>query len=263
MVAASLLLAAMWPALGSGAQQSVATCLRLASASDGCVPELLEVDFSAGVSPPRLPRHELAPVALTLRGAVGLRSGGHPSALREASIVIAEGVKIDTEGLVACPQKRLMRLDAAGAQRACGKAIVGNGTAHLGFASSESVVRAPFTLFNGGTSNGVTRLFVQGVVDTPEPTTLVGVAKVVRRHGGLEADLWLPPILEGDGSLLDFRLQIGRRFVRRGVRHSYLKASCRREVIKVQVPRLVFRNEAHAPGVPAETVLKGGLAVPC
>jgi len=205
----------------------------------------------------------LAPVALAVRGAVETESGGHPSAIRKASVVVAEGMKIDTEGLVACSRRRLLRLDATGAERACGKAIVGHGTAHVGFASSESVVRAPFTLFNGGTSGGVTRLFVQSVVDLPDPTTLVGVAKVVSRHGGLEADLWLPPILEGDGSVLDFRLQIGRRFMGRGGQRSYLTASCERRVLRAQFPQLVFRNEAHVPGVPSQTVLGGVAAIPC
>jgi hypothetical protein len=98
---------------------------------------------------------------------------------------------------------------------------------------------------------------------SPEPTTLVGVAKVVSRHGGLAADLRLPPVLEGDGSPLDFRLRIGRRFARHGVRHSYLRASCRRGELSAQFPQLVFRNEAHAPGVPSQTAMKGVTAIPC
>lgn len=118
-------------------------------------------------------------------------------------------------------------------------------------------------LFNGGTSHGVTRLFVQSVVDVPEPTTLVGVAKVASRYEGLEAVLKLPPILEGDGSVLDFKLRIGRRFVRHGERSSYITARCGRGELTAQFPRLVFRNEAHAPGVPSQTVMKGVAAIPC
>lgn len=162
------------------------------SSQPACGPGRLEVEVEAEMTPPQLSNRKFVPVEVAVRGTIGTQGGGHPSALRKVTVALDDGVKIDTEGLVACPRKRLVRLDAAGARRACGKAIVGNGTAHVGFASSESVVRAPFTLFNGGTSGDMTRLVVQSVVDTPEPTTLVGVAKIVSRQGGLEANLRLP-----------------------------------------------------------------------
>ena len=68
--------------------------------------------------------------------------------------------------------------------------------------------------------------------------------------------------LEGDGSLLGFRLEIKRGFAASGRRHSYLSGRCP-ELLRVSIPKLTFVNEAHTPGVPPQTIMKGGLAVPC
>ncbi|MFZ0493745.1 MAG: hypothetical protein WAM81_11175 [Acidimicrobiia bacterium] len=131
-VAASLFLAFALPAWANDAQQRVETCLRSASLPDSCGPGRLEVDVEARVSPSRLPRRKFAPVALTIGGTVGAEGGGHPSALREAMVTLDEGPKIDTNGLAACPRRRLERLDVAGARKACQPDIRGVGpTAQL------------------------------------------------------------------------------------------------------------------------------------
>jgi len=262
-VAASLFLAFTFPAWAANdVQQRVATCLRSASLADSCDPGRLEVDIEATVSPSRLPRNEFAPVALTISGTIGTEGGGHPSALREAMATLDEGLRIDTNGLAACPRRRLERLDVAGARKACRKAMVGHGVAHVGLASSETSFKAPLTLFNGGTSGGVTRLFAQSVVGMAGPS-LVAVGKV-RRHGrGLKASWRVPRILEGDGSLLDFRLHVSRTFAASGRRHSYLSGSCRGGMLRVSFSKLAFVNEAGTPGVASRTFLRGGLLVPC
>ena len=209
-----------------------------------------------------MPRSEFAPVALTIGGTIGTERGGHPAALREAMVTLDRGLKIDTSGLAACPRRRLERLDVAGARKACRKAIVGHGVARVGVASSGSVLRVPLTLFNGGTSAGVTRLFVHssaGAVGDP----LVAVAQIRHREAGLKATWRLPRMLEGNGSLLGFRLEIKRGFAASGRRHSYLSGRCPDGLLRVSIPKLTFVNEAQTPGVPSLTVLKGGLAVPC
>ena len=261
-VAASLFLAFALPAWANDAQQHVETCLRSALLPDSCGPGRLEVDIEATVSPSRLPRNEFAPVALTIGGTIGTERGGHPSALREAMVTLDRGLKIDTSGLAACPRRRLERLDVAGARKACRKAIVGHGVARVGVASSDSTLRVPLTLFNGGTSAGVTRLFVYssaGAAGGP----LVAVAQIRHREEGLKATWRLPRILDGDGSLLGFRLKVKRGFAASGRRHSYLSARCPNGLFRVSIPKLTFVNEAHTPGVPPRTIMKGGLTVPC
>lgn len=76
--------------------------------------------------------------------------------------------------------------------------------------------------------------------------------------------IWrLPPILEGDGSLLDFRFKVERRFMGKGEEHSYLAARCPNGDLQASVPKILFRNEARTPGVAATTVLKGLISAPC
>jgi len=209
-----------------------------------------------------LPAQGLAPVAATAHGTIATEGGGHPSALREASVAVDREIRLDTDGLSICARRRLERLGAAAARRACRSAIVGHGVARLGLASSDRVFSLRLTLYNGGASGGVTRLFAYSsgeAVGGP----LVAVARIRRRDKGLEATWRLPRILDGDGSLLGFRLEIRRGFAASGRRHSYLSARCPNGLFRVNVPKLTFVNEAHAPGVPSQTVLKGGLAVPC
>ena len=132
----------------------------------------------------------------------------------------------------------------------------------MGLASSGNVFRAPLTLFNGGASDGVTRLFVYSSAEAVGGP-LVAVAQIRHRGAGLKATWRLPRILDGDGSLLGFRLKVKRGFAASGRRHSYLSARCPNGLFRVSIPKLAFVNEAHAPGVPSQTFLKGGLAVPC
>jgi hypothetical protein len=199
---------------------------------------------------------------MTIAGTIATESGGHPSALRAATVAVGRGIRINTAGLASCTRRRLESLDAAAARHDCRGAIVGHGVARVGLASSGSVLRAPLTLFNGGASDGVTRLFVHNSAEaTGGP--LVAVAKIRRREQGLEANWRLPQMLDGDGSLLGFRFEIRRGFAAAGRRHSYLSAQCPNGLFRASAPKLAFVNEAHTPGVPPQTFLKGGLAVPC
>lgn len=258
---ASLVALIAMPASGHSLQRHVTTCLRSAPLPGDCGGRL-EVEFSGELTPHELPARRFAPVGMTVAGTIGNKAGSHPSALREAAVAIDRGIRVDTVGLAVCPRRRLERLGAGAARRVCRSAIVGHGVARLGLASSGQVLRAPLTLYNGGTSEGVTRLFVHSEsegLDGP----LVAVAQIRQRGAGLEATWRLPRILEGDGSLLAFHFEVKRGFAASGRRHSYLSARCPKGVFRVSVPKLTFVNEAHAPGVPSQTFLKGGLAVPC
>lgn len=247
---------------GGALQRDVATCLRGSVPGPGCAGRV-EFDARGSVSPKRLPTQELAPVALSVHGKIRTENGGHPPALRKAFVSVDADVTIDAAGLPACSLLRLRRLDAVGARQACRRAIVGTGVARIGFASTEGTVKAPLTFFNGGTSDGITRLFVHSAIATLDPTLVVAVAKIRLRGSGLETTWWIPPALEGDGSLVDFRAEIGRRFMARGEPRSYISARCPDERFQVSVPKLLFRNEAHSQGEPAQSVLRGSLAIPC
>ncbi len=247
---------------GTAVQQYVQICLRSTSFSTECEGR---VEFDAGVSiaPRKLPARELAPIALQAHGRIANQYGGHPPALREVLVNVAKDVAIDTAGLPACPLRRLESSRVAAARRLCHEAIVGGGVAHIGFASSETIVEAPLTLFNGGTSGGETRLFVHSAISVPQPIPLVAIGKISPEQNGLISVWRLPSILEGDGSLVDFRLKVNRRFESGGTDRSYLAAKCIGDAFRINIPKILFRNEAKTPGVGAQTQLKGRLVAPC
>jgi hypothetical protein len=262
MAGAIMLLAACITSTG-GAERYVSTCLRPSSLGDGCGGGRLEVDFGGAVTPKVLPKGELAPVGLEVHGKIGVEGGGHPSALRQAEVDVLKDVRVDAAGLPACPRRKLEGNGVAAARRLCRKAIVGSGVAHIGFASSDVVIKSPLTLFNGGGSGGETTLFVHSAIFAPGPMPLVGTVKIQRKHSGLHTVWKLPSILEGDGSLLDFRFKIERRFMSEGTEHSYLAAKCPSGDLQATASRVFFRNEARTPGVASTTSLKGRISVPC
>jgi hypothetical protein len=246
----------------AGTQLGPSVCLRLASVDPSC-PGRVEFDPGGSVTPKKLPTHELAPVGLEIHGEIAMENGGHPPALRETIVDVPENVAIDATGLPACRLRQLEGRGIGAARRLCRKAIVGSGVAGVGFASSGTTVEAPLTLFNGGTSGGETRVFVHGAIAVPDPIPMVGTVKIQRKYPGLHTIWKIPRILEGDGSLLDFRFKIERRFMSRETEHSYIAARCTDKGLLVNLPVVTFRNEAHAPGQASATMLKGGFALPC
>ena len=244
------------------AQPYVSTCLRSSLLAPGCSGRV-EFEPGGAVTPKKLPAHELAPVGLEIHGKIAMEGGGHPVALHEAIIDVAKNVLIDATGLPACGRQVLKSNGVAAARRLCGAAIVGGGVAHIGLASSETTLKAPLTLFNGGTSSGKTRLFVHGAIGAPNPVPVISSVKIRRMYSGLHTIWKIPRILDGDGSLLDFKLKIERRFVSKGTEHSYLSAKCPNGAFRVNAPNALFRNDARIPGVDSAMSLKGHFALPC
>lgn len=260
-VAVPLSLAAL--AAGNSLQENVATCpLSTAARLPGC-PGHLEFEAGGAIVPIKLPAHKMAPVGLEVHGKISMSGGDHPDAMREAIVDVAEDVEIDAAGLPACDRQSLEHRGVTSARRLCRKAIVGSGVAHIGFASSDAVIEAPLTLFNGGSSRGETRLFVHSAIFVPGLISLVTAVKIRKMRSGLQMIWKLPPILEGDGSLLDFKFKVGRRFMNKEEEHTYLAARCPRGDLQASVPKTVFRNEARTPGLPATTTLKGLISAPC
>jgi hypothetical protein len=253
-------------AANAAAQPYVQTCALAAPLFPGCETGRLEVEMGAEVEPNKLPRDEMAPIALELQGAIGTSNGGHPSALRKVEIDFLN-MAIDARGLPACGLRDLQRRRVAAARDFCRKAIVGSGMSRVGFALSGERVAAPLTLFNGGTEDGVTTLFIHSAVPVPEPVPVVSVMKISRfgkgKDQGLRTAWRQPPIIDGTGSLLDFRFRVKRYPSVAGTRHGYLAAKCGNRGLRADVEKLLFRNEAKTPGVASTTVLKGGIAIPC
>lgn len=223
------------------------------------------LDFTIGglFSPKAMPKRTFAPVAAGVVGAVATTDGTHPPALREMALDVDRDVRLDTTGIPVCrPPERRTRA----AVKACRSSIVGSGNAEIEFAFPEQkplIVSPPVTIFNGGTREGETTLFVHTFVTIPLPAAVVATVKVRKLGGGLRSVTRIPPIGGGAGSLIDFKLRVGRNYTDEGRERSLLTARCPDGRFKVTSSKVVFRNEASIPGVAPTTILKGSVLVPC
>ncbi len=126
--------------------------------------------------------------------------------------------------------------------------------------------RSPVTVYNGGLSNGVRKLYVNALIATPVPAEIVSTVEIERVHRGRygsQAMVKIPVIAGGHGSLLDFDLHLKRLFEFGGVRRSVVAAKCSDGQLDVKADSLLFENEADTPGVAPTTLMKGSFVVPC
>jgi hypothetical protein len=230
----------------------------------------LDAEFGIGVVPNRLSRHERTPVAVKLWGKVATTDGSHPSALREMTIDVDRNVAIDAKGLPVCrPGMRDFRQPSGTLRKACRGATVGRGKADFEITFPEqppAVERSPLTIYNGGVVGGVTTLYAVASINLAVPqaiVTQIKIAKIRKGPYGLRAVAKLPLIAGGSGSLLGFRLKIGRLFGYKRRQKSYVTARCPNGELKVEFPNVLFRNDARTPGVPSRTILKGAISRPC
>src|SRR5215207_4485782 len=88
----------------------------------------LFVSFQGGLSPQALPRHELAPITVSIDGTVRTLSGESPPALREIKIALNRHGVMDTEGLATCSKDRIASTSDTVALNRCQPALVGTGS---------------------------------------------------------------------------------------------------------------------------------------
>ncbi len=217
--------------------------------------------FNAGVLPTTLPRHTMAPLAIRIDGGFVLRNEPQSPTLREATIDFDKDGVVDATGLPVCRRAQLETLDAGNARRTCGKAIVGTGTANVAIASLQSgPIPIPLTLFNGGARGGTTTLFIDGVIPSSSPTPIVATVKLREIHEGpygLQAITKIPPIADGNGSLLTVGIKVKRLFTYKGMKQSFAKARCSDGHLSARF-NAVF---GHGEGFSEETVVRACEAI--
>jgi hypothetical protein len=226
----------------------------------------LQITFGGGIHQRTLPKHKFEAFKHTIFGTIETTDGTHPSAFRELVLDVDKDVKINTRGFPVCRAGQLEAQDTKSAKRVCGKTIIGKGRASAEIAFPEQApikVLSPLLVFNGGESGGKLTLLVHTFITVPAPAAIVTTVTVQRKGTGVHAIAKIPVIAGGSGSALDFRFTLGKtyRYKRRQV--GYFEARCPDGVFKVHSKKALFRNEARTPGVAAQTVLKGGVGVPC
>jgi hypothetical protein len=187
---------------------------------------------NGGIFPSKIPRHSQVPISGRIEAEIGTVDGSHPPAVTTANIDFDKSIQVHADGLPICRPSQLIARSTVAAKKACPAAIVGSGTGEVEVAFPE---QAPFTasgpilLFNGGVQGGTTRLFVHTYVGVPAPTAVtvpVTLTQIHRGHYGIHAVAQIPKIAGGSGSVIGFKLTLGRRFTYKGKQESYATASC-------------------------------------
>jgi len=212
----------------------VTLALAMSAVNVGAVP-LVEtgwgpISFNIGAAPKRLPAHKMAPVSLSLSGRISSRSGGSTPSLREATVDFDKNATVNALGLPICSKYKLESLTSAhSVGQQCGTAVIGTGNAHVLVPSSQSPVPTHLILLNGGIKAHTIIIFVYAMIAAPATESVVStftVKKIHRGRFGLEGTAKIPSIDSGRGSLADFNFKVTKRFVRNGVKQSFLMASC-------------------------------------
>lgn len=226
----------------------------------------LQITFGGVIHQAALPRHRFAPFEHTIFGTIRTTDGTHPSAFRELVLDIDKDVKINTEGYPVCTASQLAARDTAAARRVCGETIIGEGsaTAEVAFPEQAPIrVSSPLLIFNGGESGGKVTLLMHAFLTEPVPAAVVATVTIQRKGTGVHAIARIPVITSGSGSVLNFRFTLGKTYRYHHRMVGYFEARCPDGVFKVRSQKALFKNEAGTPGVAAQTVLRGGLDVPC
>jgi hypothetical protein len=227
----------------------------------------LVATFGGNTSPKKLPKKTYAPVTSHIFGKLKTSDGTHPSAFREALVNFDKDIKINAKHFPAvCKPGQLTARDTKAARKACGDALIGEGKAEAEIAFPEQKpikVPSPLLIFNGGEHGGKVSLLIHIFITVPVPAAIVTKTTLKRSGTGVKSVSKIPVIAGGSGSTLSFNFKAGKTYKYQGKKIGYFEARCPDGVFKVTVPKALFKNEAHEPGVAAQTVLKGGLAVPC
>lgn len=222
--------------------------------------------FGARVSPNKLPKNDYVPIIANVFGKVATSDGTHPPALREAVVDIDKDIRVHVKGFPVCSAHIGVRDDGTMLERLCRSSLIGRGRAQLEIAFPEVEpikFTRPLFVLNRGEESGEITLAIVTSVTVPAPATIVTTVTITRKGGGVHAVAKVPVVAGGDGSLLGFNFKLGKTYEYKGRTLGYLEGRCPDSVFKLDVPSLVFKNEAHTPGQEASSNLKGKLAVPC
>jgi hypothetical protein len=191
----------------------------------------LIVTIEGGISPKKLPKKTPAPISLSVSGSMKTADASHPPALESLHLEFDRHGELNTKGLATCTTRKLQSTLTATAERVCKDALVGTGEAQAEIAFPE---QPPFSasgkllIFNGAPKGGKQVLILHVYAHVPAPTTFVTTAVISKQSGkyGTVADVKIPTITAGQGSLTAFKATIHKTFPYKGKKQSVLLATC-------------------------------------
>jgi len=205
----------------------VAALAGLASAEKPTIVKLgnLELTLNGSFKPKALPKNKLAPIKLNISGGIKTLDGSHLPALKEVIVETDKNGTIEPKGVPVCTSGKLQAQTTANAEKACGPAIVGEGTtvAEVEFSEQKPFdVNSKLLAFNGGKKGGTTTIFIHAFFSSPVNGAIVTTVKISKEHNGrygTKSIASIPKIAGGFGSVKSFNLSFNKHI-------GYLLAKC-------------------------------------
>lgn len=181
----------------------------------------LIIGVQGSIHPVRLPKDTLAPIALEIGSTIKTSNGSRVPVLNTISLEFNRHGAIDTNGIATCSVSKLQNTLTAQAERICGSALVGTGTAAGEISLPEQPpfdASGPMLIFNGKPQGGQPVLIIHVYAHVPAPTTFVTTAVVKKASGkyGPSIRVRIPTIVGGQGSLISFNATL----------HKIVRADC-------------------------------------
>jgi hypothetical protein len=191
----------------------------------------LIVTIEGAITPKKLPRKTPAPITLTVSGSLKTADASHPPVLETLHLEFDRHGQLNTKGLASCKPRQLQSTLTATAEQVCKDAMVGTGRAEAEIALPE---QAPFDasgkllIFNGPPKGSKQVLVLHVYAHVPAPTTFVTTAVIAKTKGkyGTTADVAIPKIVAGQGSLIAFNATLKKSWTYKGQKQSLLLATC-------------------------------------
>ncbi len=183
------------------------------------------------ISPSRLPKKAPAPITLRLSGSLGTADGSHPAPLKKLDLDFDRHGRLYTKGLATCTVAKLENTLTSQARRSCRKAIIGSGRVGAQIAFPEQApfkASGPLLIFNGKPKGRKPVLIFHVYAHVPAPTTFVTTAVIKKKRGlyGTNANVRIPTIVNGQGSLTFFRAKLRKSWRYKKHKRNLLLASC-------------------------------------
>jgi hypothetical protein len=174
----------------------------------------LELTSYVSFSPKVGSKTKQTPLTITNQGSVREADGSHPPAARELLLEADKHGEVHTKGIPTCKSGRLQATDTSAALKACGPALIGEGTvvAEVAFAEQRPLdIPSKLLLFNGGEKGGKTVWYAHAYLSNPVSAAIVTTVTITKIHKGRFGTLVvakIPQIAGGAGSGISFKLNI-------------------------------------------------------
>jgi hypothetical protein len=195
------------------------------------VEDNLRLTLLSQVQPNRLPRTEVAPIAVFIAAHVGTTDGGLPPQLQEMTVKVNRHGLLQSVGLPFCHLPQIAPGSTQRALEGCSNALVGSGRFWATIVLPDQrpyPTRGRLLVFNGR-RDGRPVLFAHIFTTKPFATSFVitfGIRHLPRGAYGTELYASLPRALGSWGFVNRIKLTLRRKYQYRGQELSYFNANC-------------------------------------